>query len=85
MPSSFIRNHQHLNLGYFRLQDLEAKVISLQGELGDLKLEKSRLQEAHRNQLEEIQRLHGVEAEKASVLAELQEASFNLIFNLILL
>ena len=75
MLSSVIGNHQHLNRGYFKLQDLEAKVISLQGELGDLKLEKSRLQEAHRNQLDEIQRLHGVEAEKASVLAELQEVS----------
>ena len=64
-----------LTLVTFKLQDLEAKVISLQGELGDLKLEKSRLQEAHRNQLEEIQRLHEVEAEKASVLAELQEVS----------
>ena len=54
---------------------MEAKVISLQGELGDLKLEKSRLEEAHTNQLEEIKRLHGVEAERASILAELQEVS----------
>ncbi len=50
---------------------------SLQGALDELKVEKSRMQQAHENQLEEIQRLHSVQGEKSSLLAELQEVRMN--------
>ena len=46
---------------------------SLQGALDELKVEKSRMQQAHENQLQEIQRLNSVQGEKSSLLAELQE------------
>ncbi len=52
---------------------MQAQVESLQGALDELKVEKSRMQQAHENQLQEIQRLNSVQGEKSSLLAELQE------------
>ncbi len=55
---------------------------SLQGALDELKVEKSRMQQAHENQLEEIQRLHSVQGEKSSLLAELQEVGIEYFYML---
>ncbi len=60
-------------------QNLEAKVLSLQGQIEEEKIEKLHLHQGYQNQLEEIKRLRSVEAEKSSVVSELQEVSSVLI------